>query len=159
MPRYRNSLRYPGFREPGAPTSHFMGTYPKELEFLNPTVLKWLQSVEKCPTYNDLKKWVPGYPFGWLKVLFFSSAQRLNLINGTTRAFKWAQVCSNRFSHFRETGADTLCVDAYVTFSVISPEPEVSAITRLNLINGTTRAFEQQPRCNNPVIKTILLQY
>ena len=66
----------------------------------------------------------------------------LHLICGHISAFKQAQVGPNRFSHLRETGADTLCVDSNVTYSVISPEPEVSAIIRLNLIDGTTRAFK-----------------
>ena len=55
---------------------------------------------------------------------------------------KRAHVCPNRLSHLRETGADTLGVDGDVTYSVISPEPEVSAIIRLNLIDGITIAFK-----------------
>ena len=42
-----------------------------------------------------------------------------------------------------------LCVDGYVTYSVISPEPEVSAIIRLNLINGISRAFKWVQICSN----------
>ena len=42
-----------------------------------------------------------------------------------------------------------LCVDGYVTYSVISPEPEVSAIVRLNSINGISRAFKWVQVCSN----------
>ena len=42
-----------------------------------------------------------------------------------------------------------LCVDGYVTFSVISPEPEISAIIRLNSINGISRAFKWVQDCSN----------
>ena len=42
-----------------------------------------------------------------------------------------------------------LCVDGYVSFSVISPEPEVSATIRLNLINDSIRAFKWVQVCSN----------
>ena len=66
----------------------------------------------------------------------------LHLICSHILAFKPAQDCLNRLSHIRKTGADTLCVDGYITYSIISPEPEVATVIRLNLINGIVRAFK-----------------
>ena len=48
----------------------------------------------------------------------------LHLICGHISAYTRTQFCPNRFSCLRETGADALRVDGYVTCSVKSPESE-----------------------------------
>ena len=64
------------------------------------------------------------------------------LINGHTVAFKRVQGCPNRLSHLRERNVSSRRAGIKITFPVISPDPQVSAIIRSNLIDGTTRALK-----------------
>ena len=66
----------------------------------------------------------------------------LNLICDHNVAFKRAQDCLNRFSHLREKDVSLMEVGLKITFPVIPPEPEVTAIIRLHLFNAPIVPFE-----------------
>ena len=66
----------------------------------------------------------------------------LHFICGYIAALKRAQRCLNRLSYLREIDMSLMEVGLKITFLVITPEPEVFAIIRLNLIDGTTRVFK-----------------
>ena len=66
----------------------------------------------------------------------------LNLIYGHTVAFKRVQDCPNRLSQLRETDVSLVEIGLELTFSTISPEPEVAAMIYLHLICGHIMAFK-----------------
>ena len=56
---------------------------------------------------------------------------------------------SNRFSHILGKDVSLVEVGLKVTFSIISPEPEVAAMVYLILIYGHTVAFKRVQACPN----------
>ena len=55
---------------------------------------------------------------------------------------KFIQIGS-AISEKQRNRADRICVGGYVTFSIMSPEPEIPAIIRLNMINDPIIAFKR----------------
>ena len=60
----------------------------------------------------------------------------LDLIRDISSAFKRAQDCPNRLSHFRETDVSLMKVGLKTTFPGISPEPEIAATIHLHIACG-----------------------
>ena len=66
-----------------------------------------------------------------------------NLICGHISVFQRFQDCPNRFSYLRETDVSSWRVELKITFPIISPEPEVTAIIHLQVICGHILAFKR----------------
>ena len=73
----------------------------------------------------------------------------LNLICDHDVAFKRAQDGSNRLSNLRETDVSSRRVGLKIIFPVISPEPEVAAMSYSHLIRGHIIAFKRAQVCPN----------
>ena len=73
----------------------------------------------------------------------------LHLICDNLLAFKRDQICPNRFSHLRGKDVSLVEIDLLVTFSIVSPKPEVAAMIHLHLICGNLLAFKRDQICPN----------
>ena len=66
-----------------------------------------------------------------------------HLICDPIMAFKRVQDCSNRLRYLREKNVSSRRAGLKLTFPVISPEPEVTAMIHLHLICGHIIAFKR----------------